>query len=102
VTSTSMVDLYRKPGTWCQGPFALNNMGHPRTWSDPDAVSYCIYAALNLIYGHSPEAKEEANRRLHHALGRPVSAVHGAIIEYNEEPGRTQDEILALCEKAQV
>lgn len=78
---------------WCQDHYAETASGRECHWLDDVAAKWCILGAINhangcLLFSSEPEII------LSGAVGRqPLGA-------WNDEPGRTQAEVLAAFDKA--
>jgi hypothetical protein len=78
------------PGAWTQGYYARNAAGNPVTSTAPEAVCWCAAGAI--VAG--PLAWWQAATRL------LSEVVGGSLADWNDEPGRTQDEVLAVYREA--
>lgn len=88
-------DLLTPDGAWMQGAY-----------SDPERRCFCLAGAINIAAAGRPDAELDgpasiARRVVWDVLadGRP-KAISPAPIEWNDTPGRTQAEVLALLDRA--
>lgn len=88
-------DLIEPPGTWVQGAFATNKEGLLVFVSSKEAHAFCMVGALQKITGTAPSTYFPAITYLVNNL--PCTG-----IEFNENPDRTQEEVVSkLREVAQ-
>jgi hypothetical protein len=89
---------------WCQGAFFRDASGRavwPRVaWSGtPQAVAYCPLAACGVVYGcgslEYAKACDTLNKYTPPVGGRRVS-----VEVWNDQPGRTKEEVLDLIRNA--
>lgn len=88
-------ELIAKPGGWTQEFFARNASGERTNKFGPDAVCFCAYGAIDRAAGHS---FSEADRRFMEALFDATG--RDDVADWNDAPGRTQAEVVALFDKA--
>lgn len=74
-------------GAWCRGACARNHFGNFTYTEDPAAVAWCVVGAIELDNG--------ARGALYAAMDSDDS-----LSAWNDAPGRTQKEVLALFDKA--
>lgn len=81
---------------WTQLYYARNAEGYPVEAMDESAASFCIVGALERasLYAYRGSDLRGARKAIHLVVSR------GAIADYNDEPGRTKDEIVALFDAA--
>lgn len=81
---------------WTQGPFAVDAQGRSVDPSDSKACRFCAMGAM-IRAGNSLDATEhvvgEAYDKLHAAAGRHF-------VYFNETPGRTKREVVAMFGRA--
>lgn len=80
---------------WTQGSKARDMDGKSCLFSGLPPVAWCAYGALETAYP-SWEGMKAALARVRDVLGS------NAIMAWNDEPGRTQVEVVAVFEKAGV
>ena len=88
---------------WCQGPFATDEEGKSVSWDKPEAACFC---ALGAVYraAHDLPLKDAPHFVLSRACIRLGDAARrqgftGAV-DFNEAPGRTQEEVWQLFDEA--
>ena len=79
---------------WTQGTYARNANGQPTLCTGPDAVAWCMGGACKIAVGYNSLF---ACLPLRVALG---SVVKSEVPPYNDAPGRTKEEVLAVFDKA--
>jgi hypothetical protein len=82
-------ELLATPDKWTQKAYARDNKGEYTGELGPDAVCFCFVGAANRCY---PDGDERTNikEKVRIAVGRsPIS--------WNDTPGRTHAEVLALA-----
>ncbi len=79
---------------WTQGAYARNAAGKCTIPSDSDAVSFCALGALAKLVSRESWLFTPARKALESALGTT------AVSEWNDEPGRTREEVLAVFDGA--
>lgn len=81
---------------WCQGASARDENGYTVGANLPVATSFCIFGALT--YEDRYDGTLDARQLVREVLGAKLG--DGAIATYNDAPGRTKEEVLALVDKA--
>jgi hypothetical protein len=83
---------------WCQGTDARDKQGQilefPKEHFE-NLGSVCAVGAVSIV-----EADFEPLQAAHHILDMVVSDQFPTIIRYNDTPGRTKQEVLAVFDKA--
>ncbi len=81
---------------WTQEASARDADGEPLLSTDTRACSFCILGAVwRAVAGHDNPMESRLVYALRNAIGEDAK-----LVAYNDTPGRTQDEILALVDKA--
>jgi hypothetical protein len=88
-------DLIEPPGAWTRGGTRV--AGGRTTWSeDPRAVSWCAISAISRVAGGwATDAAGQARACLRRVVG--VEAELGV---WNDDPARTQPEVVAMLREA--
>lgn len=86
-------DLLEKPGAWHQGSWF--DTSSTRAIADGDYSCMCAEGALVLAIERGPYAIED-----HPAFDVLTEFVGGSIVNWNDEPGRTQAEVVATFREA--
>lgn len=98
-------NLVAEPGGWMQGGFANNAKGLGVDAADAEATCFCavgaVIAARARLEAHNLDTTTDLvfyARR----VAQPGVADHllDPLSEWNDNPGRTQDEVVALLRKA--
>ena len=84
-----------KQKEWCQDVYARDRKGHETTVYSPDACMFCITGAIQFCYPSSIDRRLEAANKLINMLGLEY---HSHIPQWNDTPGRTKEEVIALLE----
>lgn len=92
-------DLLSKPGGWTQGALARNRKGEWVSESQKSAVCFCAMGALWRA------ARDEVGPTFSHFDVDPASEALEAVIgdhvaDWNDELGRTADEVVTALRKA--
>lgn len=82
---------------WCQGPPAIDDAGSSVLSNDPSAVAWCIWGAVADYCFIDDPAYERAVALLDKAAQR---IGYLGCIAFNEAPGRTQADAIALYDDA--
>lgn len=88
---TTVATILREAATlpWTQRALAVAERGASRHPRDVDAVAFCAEGAIyRAAIGHPPAIRIQAKRALYVAVG-------GDIVDWNDVPGRTADEVKA-------
>lgn len=94
----TLVELYSKPGAWTNGRMARDANDQPIDYMSDGACKFCLFGALSRFYKYYQAAEKEFKiRTVLDKRGYNVS-----YIEWNDMPGRTQEEVLELCQEAGV
>lgn len=81
---------------WTQGTYAIDANGRKTIASADDAACWCL---LGAIQGPSGFPKREVVFHLTN-LASTVAGLPTTIAEWNDQPGRTRAEVLALIDQA--
>lgn len=81
---------YVKRG-WCRGASAKDALGIVVDPTSSHAIQWCTYGAICAAYPEDPEKRSGVVSRL-------SEKVTGMIPEWNDAPGRTQRQVVALLE----
>jgi hypothetical protein len=96
-------DILSDESRWTQGAAARNKRGELCSVLSPDATRFCILGAMARVY-RSKHAMRECERRVADAIaafgGRITYAIE--IGDWNDDPGRTFDDVRQVIEKADV
>lgn len=90
-------DLISQKGAWIQGTFARDKNGFDCEGIDPTAVCFCAMGAIDRAVGETNSFFNFA-WPLYRALDN--AGFHNGISEWNDAPERTQEEVVALFDKA--
>jgi hypothetical protein len=96
-------DILSDSSKWTQGVMARNKRGDP-TWPEyKNAVAWCLYGALIRAYGLG-EGQDEALavRRAISSICNGFDSTYGSIECWNDDPGRTFDDVKRVLEEADV
>ena len=88
---------------WTQGKLAKNVWGHQVRYDDPDACAFCSLGALRkAVHKINPDLYPKLRHQLALAIGEDPSAgsEYYQVVRFNDAPGRTQAEVLAMFDKA--
>jgi hypothetical protein len=90
---------------WVQGKLAAFPNGKEASVYDPEATRFCLTGALDrTIFEYGPRTTDyytyKAIRAIDHALTN-MFHYDGLITRFNDEKGRTQQEVLAVLHEAQ-
>ena len=84
---------------WTQGVRARDRAGEPAPAGDPRACSFCLLGAFARTCEES--SVDSSNGRLRALLALwTAKATAKGIAAYNDEPGRTKEDVIALIDKA--
>jgi hypothetical protein len=79
---------------WCQKAYATDAVGQQVRPEDPTAVAYCIRGALRAQEADTDlDALNDADRALERRAMRGIAG-------FNDQQGRTKDEVLTLFDRA--
>lgn len=82
---------------WCQEAFAKTKHGQPCAWSEPEAGQFCISGAVRrAAYSQGRGNRYELWKR----AGDAIRLIVPDFVSWNDEPGRTQQEVLDLLDRA--
>lgn len=84
---------------WCQGCFARDAEGQPVAATDPLAETFCIRGATRVV-SPNDDARERAHWHLENAIIDVTQRSYTSLASYNDDPGRTQAEVLAVFDAA--
>lgn len=92
-------ELIARPGGWTQGAGARNAYGVMVNTGADEAVCFCAWGALRHIAGDSIRNTNTGQVRCeaYRLLGHPDPS---ELAEWNDAPGRTQEEVVAAFARA--
>jgi hypothetical protein len=92
-------DLIEPKGAWTQGYHARDDEGNPVRPGDRAAVCWCMWGAIiaRKTDWHDYEAAVDC---LYGILPRPESAAANTMAAFNDQPGRTQSEVVQALRDA--
>jgi len=97
------VSQFLNETNWTQGAAARNQSGEPVAPGSPDATCFCLLGAMRRCYPGYTFDFESAMLRITHAIHRRVKySVFIPVQDFNDQPGRTFDEIAEVIREAQV
>lgn len=82
---------------WCQDSWALDADANRVYPDDPVAVAWCLLGAWAAVESQIGGSRADVSQYIYAAL--PPHAKNSMTV-YNDEPGRTQAEIVALLDRA--
>ena len=74
---------------WCQGSIARDAQGKSCLETSPDAVQWCLYGAVSAAYPYDIQKRGEILDKLPLPTNVPLG-------RWNDDPKRTQAEVIAL------
>lgn len=83
----------KTPEKWTQGAYARVASGDSTAYRDPAATAYCAFGA---ICAAAPSAWDEGGC----VLALRATRARDSLVRWNDAPGRTHAEVLALFDKA--
>lgn len=92
--------LISPPGAWCQAAFARGKSGRAVRPDSPNAVSFCLLGAFRRVQGFGLPMEGAARRLLRAQIPADQQREEGDLGLWNDAPGRTQAEVLALFDLA--
>jgi hypothetical protein len=84
---------------WTQGTLAENADGVHVIATDSDACKWCLMGAINASFGtveKSQPALVAAQKAIAELTGKNIGNI--SLSQWNDEPGRTQEEVIKLLE----
>ena len=86
---------------WAKYEYAFNDKGHPVEPNAPEATCWCSFGALRAACGLGAEPYEQPPPKEYlDALGVVIWMVDYSLDGWNDEEGRTKEEVLALFDDA--
>ncbi len=91
-------ELLSKPGAWCQGTCARNASGDICGANNPDAVAWCLFGSILKCYRRDTLADypPEYAILIRELYKKFAPARFVGVGTYNDDPARTQEEVVAL------
>lgn len=89
-------ELYTDASKWTQRTYAADANGECVSYHMDSAVCFCLAGAIHRCYPEDNEEKNTVYKKLNQRL-------HGLMyIDWNDEPGRTFEEVKALVEELDI
>lgn len=85
---------------WCQGCFAIDSEGKHVLPDNPSAVAWCLIGATARSVADGTLSSEEEVEIYRAIFMSGISRCQG-FIEWNDAPGRTKEEVLALLKEVE-
>lgn len=89
----TVAGLFATPNTWYQHYWAVDGDGIASDPNDPFATQWCLYGAIRKIY--PPLYALRLHNRVFDFLH--AQGYSGGVSNWNDEPGRTQDQVFRLA-----
>ena len=91
-------ELLSDASKWTQGTFARDKDGNDADWSSPSATCWCLKGEVNNCYRDSSEYA------IHDKIRTDIggSAWSISIPEWNDDPNRTYEDVVAVCKKLDI
>ena len=86
--------LLSPSGTWCQGHYAFDKYGQPVNPESSHAVRWDLLGAIRRVYLQDGEART--------LIYDVLVAKVGPLAEWNDTPGRTQNDVLTLLKEFRI
>lgn len=95
---TTVRDMYvANPASWTQDAFARGTHGIALDWLHPDATCWCLSGAINRSAMSTEDETFGPARKTRDAVRLLLNG--GGIIAWNDTPGRTVGDVIALLNK---
>jgi hypothetical protein len=91
--------LLSSPDKWTKGAMAHDANRNSVGWGHPDAVCWCLSGALAHVCGGINERWSKGLWALSNAI-RPADAAGVSIAIWNDNIGRTYDDVINILDKA--
>lgn len=87
---------------WCQHHYSFNAMGYVTGPDNTNVVAWCIMGALVKAYPYNRNNKvsDYDFRDIVHRIEEEIGNI--SIIDYNDNPKRTKEEVVALLKKLDI
>ncbi len=92
-------DLLEKPGAWTQGAYARGKSGR-KVSTRKTAVCFCAVGAIDAVIGKPTIGIEGHWEALRMVTFAAIGTREANVAEWNDEPGRTQAEVVAAFRRA--
>ncbi len=83
---------------WCQNAYARDVAGISLGFSEIEHG--CAWCLVGSLYGRGESFPLEAKEIMSRAIGDMTDTIMPHVHVYNDAPGRTQEEVIALVERA--
>jgi predicted nucleic acid-binding protein len=93
------MDILKDADSWAQGDLAMDRWGRSCSIYDEDAARRCLLGAL--IYVYRGRDLEEASKRVANSIGAHFH-YHGNIVQWNDDPHRTFEDVRRVIEISNV
>jgi hypothetical protein len=92
-------ELREHPEHWTQNCFACDRLGIDVLSNDPNAVCWCLHGHVQKRIGWPPRNPGEYDYAYYGAILRLLAdGCCARVTVWNDEIGRTVDDVIALCE----
>ena len=87
-------DLLTDKTKWTRRNYAVKEAGHPVHFSDPEAVAFCMYGAIDKCYRTSHD-----NQRV---VDLVRDSLPSEIAQWNDDPKTTFEDVKAIVERLDI
>ena len=91
-------ELLAKPEAWTQNAYARNAKGKKVDFDSREAVAWCCSGAIRLVTGEKSGPFPASNK----SINRAAEAIGCTVINWNDHPGRTHSEVVALLKELDI
>lgn len=97
----TVLELFADPKRWTKSSMGRDLHGQMCASGDPDAVCWCLAGAIFKVYGTHSSKGDSAFCRVAAVL-KQNGIGRTEILNWNDRPERTHDEVLKVCEEAMI
>lgn len=93
-------ELFQQPGiNWIQNDLSLDGKGHEVFYNDPSACCFCLIGGISKCYQSTTSTYSRMWKR---SFDHVKKIGYESVAEWNDDPKRTKEDVVALCKELDI
>lgn len=95
-------ELLSDKSKWIKNVFAKNKEGDEVNYHDPTAYSFCLAGAVRRCYSETEEVFHDISLQISIKTHQDITQWNWSIVQWNDDPERTFEEVKELVEELDI